>query len=329
MSIFRRIIGFIMILIGIVGLIIAGAGAYFAGQAIDAIGVGLNSTVDLLGNTVGTTTASLENVKATLNEAGATLTTVSGATQNVATTLFDTQPLLEQMTTMTTATLPNSLDAINTAIPNLAGIAATIDTTLERLSDLKIDRTIEAGPISVPLSFDLGINYAPREPFDTAVLAIGESLVPVPDQLRMLESNLNTTIANIGNIGNDIEALSTNITGINTTVGQFIPLLDQYVALLNQITGSLENTRAQINANLNTIKWVAIGLMVWFAVYQIMPIYVGYRMLSDKVVEGNIEERLEDEREEMEGRVKEAEEKAEEAQAKSADEADEVTGTTA
>jgi predicted PurR-regulated permease PerM len=310
-----------MIIVGIVGLIIAGAGAYFAGQAIDAIAVGLNSTVDLLDDTVGTTTASLENVKATLSETNATLSTVSDATRNVATTLFDTQPLLEQVTTMTTDTLPTSLDAVNTAIPNLAGIAATIDTTLERLSDLQINRTIEAGPFSVPLNFDLGISYAPQEPFDNAVLAIGESLVPVPDQLRMLEGNLNTAVTNLGNIGNDIEALSGNITGINATVEQYIPLLDQYIVLLDQITGSLENARAQINANLSTIKWVATGLMLWFAVYQIMPLYVGYRMLSDKVVEGNIEERLEEEREEMEERVKEAEDKAEEAAERAADDA--------
>ncbi len=313
MSLFRRIIGIIMIIVGIVGLIIAGAGAYFAGQAIDAIGQGLNSTVDLLSQTVGTTTDSLENVKSTLAETNTTLTTVSDATRNVATTLFDTQPLLEQMTTMTTETLPTSLDAVNTAIPNLAGIAATIDSTLERLSNLQISRTIEAGPFSVPLNFDLGISYTPREPFDEAVLGIGESLVPVPDQLRMLEGSLNTAVTNLGNIGNDIEALSGNITGINATVEQYIPLLDQYIALLAQITGSLENARAQINANLDTIKWVATGLMLWFAVYQIMPIYIGYRMLADKVVEGNIEERLEEEREQMEERVKEAEDKAEEA----------------
>ncbi len=85
------------------------------------------------------------------------------------------------------------------------------------------------------------------------------------------------------------------------------------MAQLNQITGTLANARDQINANLSTIKWVATGLMLWFAVYQIMPIYIGYRMLADKVVEGNIEERLEDEREVMAERVKAAEERAEDA----------------
>ena len=324
MSIFRRLIGFLMILVGIVGLIITGATAFFAGQAIDAVAAGLNSTVDLLDNTVGTTTASLENVKATLSETTATLTTVSSATGNMATTLFDTQPLLEQVTTMTTDTVPNSLDAVNAAIPNLAGIAATIDTTLTQLSNLQIARTIEAGPFSVPLNFDLGIDYAPREPFDDAVLTVGDSLIPVPDQLRMLESNLNTTVENLGNIGSDIEALSGNISGINRTVEQYIPLLDQYIALLDQITGSLESARTQLNANLGTAKWLIVGLSVWFALYQIMPIYIGYRMLSDQVVEGSIEERLEEEREEMEEQLEEMEEQMAEAAEKSAGAADDT-----
>ena len=98
---------------------------------------------------------------------------------------------------------------------------------------------------------------------------------------------------NIGAVGGNIDQLAANIDGINTTVQQFIPLLDQYIGVLDQTTASLENARAQVNANLNTIKLVATGLLAWFALYQIVPLYVGYRMLSDKVVEGTFEERVE------------------------------------
>ncbi len=90
MSIFRRIIGFLIIIVGIVGLIISGAIAYFGGQAVDAVGVALNSTVDLLDDTVNTTTDTLRNVQATLGETSATLRTVSSGTGNMATTLFAT-----------------------------------------------------------------------------------------------------------------------------------------------------------------------------------------------------------------------------------------------
>jgi hypothetical protein len=289
MSIFRRIIGLLLIIVGLVGLVIAGAGAYFAAQAIDAGVSGMNSALDMVGTTVDTTTASLKNVQATLTEVGSTLDTVSQSTANLSTTLSDTQPLLEQVTTMTTDTVPTSLEAVNQAVPNLAGIAGAIDDTLTRLSNFQVERTI----LGVPLSFDLGVSYNPSEPFDNAVLAIGRSLVPIPRQMRELEASLDTATANLGAISNDIEQLSRNIDGINVTVGQYIPLLDQYIGVLDQTAASLENTRAQINANVSTIKWVTTGLMLWFALYQIMPLYIGYRMLSDKVVEGTFEERLE------------------------------------
>ena len=290
MSIFRRIIGFLMIIVAILGLVIAGAGAFFANRAIDATVAGLNSVVDTLNSTVGTSTDSLRNVQATLTEVGATLDTVSLTASNAATTLVDTQPLLEQVTTLTTETLPASLDAVNVAVPNLAGIAGTIDTTLSRLSDFQLERQF----LGQSFNFDLGINYNPTEPFDEAVLQVGESLQDVPDQLRALEGNLQTSITNIGAVGGNIDQLSANIDGINTTVQEFIPLLDQYIAVLDQTTGSLENARAQVNANLNTIKLVATGLLAWFALYQIVPLYVGYRMLSDKVVEGTFKERVEE-----------------------------------
>ena len=290
MSIFRRIIGILMILVAILGLVIAGAGAFFANRAIDATVAGLNSVVDTLGTTVDTSTASLRNVQATLTEVGATLDTVSLTAGNAATTLVDTEPLLQQVTTLTTVTLPASLDAVNVAVPNLAGIAGSIDTTLSRLSDFQLERTF----LGQSFNFDLGIDYSPEEPFDDAVLQIGESLQDVPDQLRALEDSLQTSITNIGAVGGNIDQLAANIDGINTTVQEFIPLLDQYIGVLDQTTASLENARDQVNANLNTIKLVATGLLAWFALYQIVPLYVGYRMLSDKVVEGTFKERVEE-----------------------------------
>ncbi|HNS39447.1 MAG: hypothetical protein LC131_12235 [Anaerolineae bacterium] len=314
MSFFRRIIGFLIIIVGIVGLVISGGIAYFGSRAVDAFGVGLNATVDLLDETVNTTVASLENVKATLGETSGALTTVSGATRNMAVTIYDTQPLMRQVTGVTTDTVPNSIEAVNDAFPNLASVAKSIDSTLKRLSTLQVNQTLDVGPFSVPLTFDLGIRYAPREPFDSAILSVGESLIPLPDQLRAMEANLETTVTNLGNIADNIDALAGNINGINATVEQYIPLLDQYIRLLGQITTTLAATRNQINANLTIIKWVVIGLASWFALYQIVPIYFGYRMLSDKVVEGSIEEYLEEERKEMREQIKEAEEQAEEAE---------------
>ncbi len=40
-------------------------------------------------------------------------------------------------------------------------------------------------------------------------------------------------------------------------------------------------TKEQFEANLGLIKWVITGLGLWFALYQIVPLYVGWRMLTE------------------------------------------------
>jgi ABC-type transporter Mla subunit MlaD len=278
MSALRRILGVILILVGLVGLVIAGSIAFFGGQAVDAVGASLNSTLTVVSSTVDTTTETLRAVQGTIDEAAAAIDTVSSTATNLSKTLVDSTPLLQQVTTLATDTVPTSLDAVQQTVPNLANIAGTIDTTLQRLADLQVERSI----LGVPVSFDLGVTYRPAEPFDEAVLKIGDSLVGVPDQLRELQGGLQTVTNNLGSIGENVSALSTNLDGIYTSVGQFNPLVDQYIGTLEQTNATLKATQEQFNASLATIKLVLVGLGVWFALYQILPLYFGWRMVRDK-----------------------------------------------
>lgn len=278
MSIFRRIFGLLLIVIGVVGLGIAGAGAYFSSQALDSVAAGLNSTFGLLGTTIGTTVESLTAVKTTLDEAQQTMATVTDTAGTLATTVADSVPFMDELGALATETVPGSLDAVSMAVPNLAAVAGTIDTALMRLSDLQVERSI----LGVPFSFDLGINYAPVQPFDEAVLQIGDSLVGVPEQLRSLQSSLNVAVVNLSAIGDNLSTLSGNLDGVTASMSQFGPLLDEYILVMDQTASTLEETRTQFNANLDTIKLVATALFVWFAFYQVLPIYFGWQMLTER-----------------------------------------------
>lgn len=277
MSIFRRILGILMIVAGIVGLIIAGAVAFYGRAAVDGVAAGMNTSIGLLGDTVGTTIDSLESIKLTIAEATTTMDTVSTTVGNLSTTLFETEPLLAQVSSLTTQTVPTSLEAVQQAIPNLAGIAGAVDVTLTRLDSFKVQQSI----LGVPINFDLGIDYAPTVPFNEAVLQIGDSFVGLPEQLRSLQVSLDDAVKNVAVIGNNISDLSTNLDAVGGTMTQFGPLLDQYITVLKQTSDSLTQINQQFQANLNTIKWVVTGLGLWFALYQIVPLYVGWRMLTD------------------------------------------------
>jgi dsDNA-binding SOS-regulon protein len=290
MSALRRILGVILIIVGIVGLLIAGGIAFYGGTVIDSIGAGLNSTVALVTGTVETTTDTLRAVQGTIDEAATTIDTVSDTAKNLSTTLGDSAPLLQQVTTLATETVPNSLDAVQETVPNLANIAGTIDATLKRLADLQVERSI----LGVPVSFDLGVTYRPAEPFDEAVLKIGDSLVGVPEQLRDLQGGLQTAVDNLGAIGENVDSLAGDLGGIYTSVGQFNPLLDEYITTLEQTNASLTAVQDQFNANLQTLKLVMVGLGIWFALYQILPLYFGWRMVSDHDPEDAVQEAVSD-----------------------------------
>lgn len=277
MTIVRRILGVLMIIVGIAGLIIALAFTIYGRQLVDTVAIGLNTTTELLLQTVGTTTDSLINVKSTIDEAAATLDTVTETAANLSTTLIDTEPLLSTVNSLATETVPDSLEAVQTAIPNLADIAGSIDATLVRLSELQVERSV----FGVPISFDLGIDYDPEEPFDSAVLQIGDSLLTVPEQLRSLDDSLTAAVENVSTVADNVQQLSTDLIGVTTSLVQFGPLLDEYIVILNDTARSLEETRDTFQANLSLIRWAVTGLGIWFALYQIVPLYVGWKMLTD------------------------------------------------
>lgn len=281
MSALRRVFGIILVIVGLIGLIISGGIAYVGSQFLDSVGIAVNNSLNLVLGTVDTTVDTLKAVEGTITEAANTINTVSDTTTTLSKTLLDSAPLLQQVTTLATETVPGSLEAVNDTVPNLANIAGTVDATLQKLSDLKVERAV----LGVPISFDLGVNYRPAAPFDEAVLQIGDSLVGVPEQLRALQTGLQTAVDNLTDISTNVQSLSGNLDGIYTSVGAFNPLLDQYIATLEQTGGGLRTIQNQVTSSLSTLKWVFVGLGIWFALYQILPIYLGWRMFRNTDIE--------------------------------------------
>jgi len=67
----RRIIGFALLAVGVVGVILAIVGIIFGAQVVEGIGVTASDTLALVSDTLNTTKASLEQTKATIEQAEA------------------------------------------------------------------------------------------------------------------------------------------------------------------------------------------------------------------------------------------------------------------
>lgn len=279
-----RVIAVLLLLVGIIGIGIAIVGVLFGFRVVDSLGDALDQTLALTSESLDTVTDTLILTKQTVEQTGQAIGSVGDTTDSVAQMLDDTQPLLGNVSQVATKDVPDSLEAVQLAIPNLVAVAGAVDDTLERLSRFQFERTI----LGVPIGFDLGIDYQPEAPFDESVALIGTSLEGVPDNLRGLQVHLDTANGNLATVSDNLQALSENLTAIEGSVEEVGPLLEDYITLVSQINSNIAQAQANANDQLQVVKVGIIILFVWFGLNQLVPLYLGADLISDGRLGGSL-----------------------------------------
>jgi len=277
---FRRFLGFIILLVSLIMVALLLGGAYFMGQAVDSAGVAVNNILTLTVDSLDTVSATLEQTQATIVEANNSIATAVSLTENLSKTVADTRPLMDSMTTVVSEDVPDNIEAIQSAIPNVANVAGVVDQAMTTLSNFGIEQTIPIPFNPITLEFDLGIDYEPEEPFDETILFLGDSLEGLPEELRSLSRDLETLSADLDVVSADILTASGDIEALNEQVALFIPILDDYLAIVDQISTSLVRVQSQILAQLDTVKSVGTVVLIFLALTQLTPLYVGWELIT-------------------------------------------------
>ena len=277
---FRRLLGVIILLVSLITIAILLGGAYFAGQAVDAVGEGLDNVLALTIDSLGTVSATLEQTKATIVEANNAIETATALTNNLSKTVSDTQPLMASMTTVVSEDLPNNIEAIQTAIPNVAEVAGVVDTAMTKLSNFGISQVIPIPFNPITLDFDLGIDYEPEEPFDESILMLGDSLEGMPEELRSLQGDLDLVSADMEIISADILTASGDLEAMNVQVAKFLPILDDYLRIVGDIGKALLRVQTQLLGQLDTVKTIIIATLIFLTLTQLAPLYLGWELVS-------------------------------------------------
>lgn len=274
----RRILGFVMLFIGLSGVALSIGGALVTRRLVDNVGQGLDQSLRLVSDSLDTVLDTLDLTKTTVGEVNGSMETVEAAAVNLAQTINQTRPLLDQVNQIASHDVPDSIEAVQETIPNVAEVAGTIDTTLRALNDFRIDQTI----LGFPIQYDLGIDYAPAAAFDESITAIGDSLDGIPDRLRTLEVYLSVADENMDAISQDILLIAGDLKTINGRVADVQPLLGEYTRLITQVNDNIRQTRASLSSQLEQFKLALIILFVWVGLTQAAPIYLGWELLRGR-----------------------------------------------
>ncbi|MFZ0544591.1 MAG: hypothetical protein WAM60_04100 [Candidatus Promineifilaceae bacterium] len=272
---FRRIIGTVMLVLGLVGLLISVAGIFYGRQMIDNSFEGLDGSLEVTSESLDTAVESLLLVKGTIGDVHSGLDTVGNTAVSIAQTVTNTRPLLGQVAVVVSQDAPSSVEALQAAIPNIAEVAGAIDDTLTTLNDFSIDEEF----FGAELHYDLGIDYTPAVPFDETFVAMGESLDGLPDNLRSMEGSLDVTSENLAAISENIATVSEDINTINDRVAEVPGLLDQYIDIATRLNGTIQRLRVQVLQQQTLVKNILTFVLIWWGMPQLALVMIGWDFL--------------------------------------------------
>jgi hypothetical protein len=294
---FRKIAGFVLLIIGLLGVVLSIGGVVYSGRAVDAVVAVLDDTLGLTGDSLATVEDTLALARGTINDVNSSLVTVGETADSLAKTIADTQPLLEEVAQITGEDAPNSIESVQAAIPAVAEVAGVIDDTLLTLNNFKIEEEI----LGFQLNYDLGVNYAPTVPFDETVSGLGTSLDGLPDRLRELEPSLTTANENLGLVSDNIYVVSEDLAVINGRVAEVEPLLGDYIGIVQNINSTIGTTQGTIQSQAGNAKLALQVLFAWLGFLQFSLLYLGWDLMTRKVLdEDMIEDAIEEVMEERE-----------------------------
>ncbi len=271
----RRLIGMLMLLIGLSGIGASVMGARIGYLVLEKVGDDLVGSLGLLSESLDRVEDTLLLARTTVKDVSDGLETVVTTTDNLGRVVDETRPLMSQIGQIASKDVPDSIESVNEAIPGISQVAGVVDDTLNTLSKFRIDEEI----LGFEFHYDLGINYNPAIPFDDSVDLIGAGLEGIPDQLRGLKFQIESTDDNMAGLSQDIYALSKDVDRINGRIQETDPLLDGYLSLIIEINDRTRMTRSNIKNQLADARQVITFLTVWLGLTQIAPIYLGWELV--------------------------------------------------
>lgn len=274
----RRLLGVVMLLIGLGGIVLAIFGARMGYRLVDRIATNFDETLQLTSQSLDTVLETLALAKRSIADVNTVMDTAESTADDLAQTVTDTRPLLGQISDVASTQVPDSLETIQQAFPSLEQVAGVIDSTLTTLNNFRIDENI----LGLNLQYDLGVDYAPEVPFDQSVKELGEGLEGLPESLRTLEIYINVANNNLQTVSQDIRNLADDLSTVNGRINELDPILDEYLRLITTTNDRTRQLRAQISDEAQSAKNGITLAMVWLAITQVAPLYLGWELVTNR-----------------------------------------------
>lgn len=262
---FYFIIGALLIIASLAGLIICVGGIYGAWQVRGLLVANLESTLNLLDNTMGATGDALIVASDSLGTATRSVDALAATIRTTGKSVNDTLPLIENLTKLTSEDLPGTIRTTQQALNSAQTSARVIDSTL---------RVVTAIPL-LPLE-----PYDPQVPLSDSLGEVADSLDSLPDSLISMKASLESTQKNMGQIGGQFDSIAADVSEINASLTTAKDVISQYQTVVATLQQQLATTKASLPNYVDIMAWVFTVVLVWLGLTQVGLMMQGFEMIG-------------------------------------------------
>ncbi len=287
MTILRRLLGVFVMTAGILGLVLSLAGLAALAMARPTLTASLNATVDTLSTSVDVSRQTLAVTNQALGATVASVDALSDMLSTTATTVEETQPVIVQVTTLMSVTLPTTLDAVSASLTAAEEAARSLESAIRSFETFQA--VLQATPLIsafVPASQQ---TYAPDKPLADSLAELNASLQDMPSTFVSISGSVDKADDNLSLIKDNLVTMSESASLISASLGQYQAMIGESQTSMGNLQSLLADLQSNLERILNVALVVAGLFLAWLLAAQVVIFSQGwelYRGTADRMEAG-------------------------------------------
>jgi len=267
MSAIRKLIGVLLLIAAIIGLIFSIAGTMFLWRIEGQATTSVQSTIELLIQTLETTSQGLTVTQAAIKGSVQTIRSLQSTVETTALTIKSSTPMVAEITTLFETNLPDTIQATEQSLRTAQQSAQVIDTLLAAIS-------------SIPF-IGSGIGYNPDVPLSDALGQVADSLTGLPESFANMEESLSQTSGKLETFQADLTVMAESIGEIENSVAQYDLVIVGYQQSLDQVQVGLKSIQDSLPNTMRMILLAMTVFLVWMAIAQLGLLTQGWELITE------------------------------------------------
>lgn len=276
MSVLRRLLGILVMIAGILGLVLSGAGLVGVWMVRPTIAGYVESTIVTLNTSIGT---SKEVMVITGEALGATVDSVDALSTMLGTTaasVEETQPVLDQVNVIMGETLPATFDSTIASLKTAEQAAEVLDSAIKSLDTFRF--VLSAVPLMGSFVETPTEAYNPEVPLADSLGALAKDLEGLPDTFMEMSTNLAKADDNLVEIKSSLITMSDSVGLISSSLSEYQTMVTQSQSSMDNLDAILTNIQSNLPSILNGAAGVVSAFLAWLFIAQIVILSQGWEL---------------------------------------------------